>query len=80
MLTAAMPLTPADRCDGDRPRDNAAWPALTVTSNGITVEITTTGSPRERQAQAVALAHAALGLAQRTRVHAQVLDRLEEVA
>lgn len=80
MLTAALPLTPSDRCDGDRPRDTAAWPALTVTSNGIIVEITTTGTPLERQAQAVALAQAALGLAQRTRVHAQELYRLEEVA
>jgi hypothetical protein len=74
MLTASLPLTAADRCDGDRPRDHTAWPAMTVTSNGITVEITTTGSPEEREAQAVALAHAALGLAQRTRVHAHVRE------
>jgi hypothetical protein len=78
MLTASLPLTPADRCDGDRPRDTSAWPAMTVTSNGITVEITTTGTPEQREAQTVALAAAALGLAQRTRVHAHVLH--EEAA
>lgn len=72
MLTASLPLAPTDSFDGDRPRDTNAWPALTVTSNGITVEITTTGTPAERLAQTVAFAHAALGLAQRTRVHTQV--------
>jgi hypothetical protein len=76
MLTATLPLTTSDRCDGDRPRDTAAWPALTITSNGILIEVTTSGTPEERESQARLLAHAALGLAQRTRVHA----RLGEVA
>ena len=75
MLTASLPLTPTDLLDGGRPRDSFAWPALTITSNGIQVEVTTSGTDEERLAQATAFAHAALDLANRTRVQAQVRAR-----